>query len=79
MLSLVDCCAAQGMSGTPRRGNAAALSSKELDALDAEERIRQRKEAAEQLGRAHFVVDSAARVMACIEEIERRLRDRELP
>ena len=62
-------------------GNEVGLSLEDLRALDPKERRYRREAAARRLARigAHYVINSVADLMPCVEDIERRLAAGESP
>ncbi len=62
-------------------GNEVGLPLEDYKALAEDERERKRKHAFERMyqGGAHYVVDTIAEMMPCIEDIQRRIADGEKP
>ena len=62
-------------------GNEVGLSLEDLQALDPEERRNRREAAARKLARsgAHYVINSVADLLPCVDDIERRMADGESP
>jgi phosphonoacetaldehyde hydrolase len=67
--------------GLAMSGNEIGLPLKEVEALDPEERDRRRQRAYTRLHQAgaHYVVDSLAEVMPCLDDIETRIARGERP
>ena len=67
--------------GLPISGNLVGLPKEEWDALPAEQQERMRERAYERMyqGGAHYVVDTIADLMPCLDDIETRLRQGEKP